>query len=366
MRMGSWEQGLPFIINKKGQRLKQNSHPRLTLVTDKHLSDKDLPIYQFLHQVPSWILDKIKHYHHMQFLLLQLLSINKNARELFEHSPTILWLLVIEIQNNHYSEATLNKLLNQKRQVILASLYQLSTPEQIKFINKISFYMGGIKEFNRIRQVIMSYDIIKAFRHWDNIPVQVLFIIDQYPKLLGTQLLKNAFSGEYHNYINSILEFKETYGLLLDIERMSEILQLNEVASPNNRQYKKLKNKTAVKKMHDKMVDKINKDPLLKTEYGIGFPKPPIQGNDTIIHIDNAYELKTEGRELCHCVGSYTDLARQGHSAYYKIMTPERGTVEIYLQGEKYIISQFKLAHNKNPSKQSIAIVKQWLKEGNK
>ena len=244
----------------------------------------------------------------------------------------------------------------------MASLYQISTPEQIKFINKISFYMGGIKEFKLIKQVIFYPDIVKAFRHWDRVPVQVLFIIDQYPKLLGTQLLKNAVSSDNISYINSIIEFKETYGLLMDMQRMSEILQVHDF----EHQYKKLENIAAVKKMHDNLVDNINKNPILKIEYGIGFPKPPIQGNENIIHIDNAYELKSEGRELSHCVGSYTDLARKGHSIYYKIIKPERGTIEIYLQGKKYVINQFKLAHNKNPSKQSMDIVKLWLKEGNK
>jgi len=115
--------------------------------------------------------------------------------------------------------------------------------------------------------------------------------------------------------------------------------------------------------MHDQLVDRINKDPIMSTEYKIRFPDSPIKDSERIIQIKNLYELKSEGRKMCHCVGGYVERAQKGDSYFYKVLEPERGTLQITIRGKNFSITQFKLKSNAKPSEVSWKMVKQWLSE---
>lgn len=62
-----------------------------------------------------------------------------------------------------------------------------------------------------------------------------------------------------------------------------------------------------------------------------------------------------------HCVGGYTHQAKSGQYYFYKILSPERGTIQISVKNNKVSIIQFKLACNKKPSEESLLNVRQLL-----
>lgn len=69
-------------------------------------------------------------------------------------------------------------------------------------------------------------------------------------------------------------------------------------------------------------------------------------------------ELRDEAEELHHCADSYVDRIYAGESYLYRVMTPERGTLEIDPRtGE---IVQFLLAYNQEPQHTSCQAVKAW------
>jgi len=331
---------------------------------------KELPIHQFLQQIPAWILEKVKQYHHFQFSLLQVLSQSQKARELFTHTPNLLWLLIIEKNNQFWSKQKLEKILSLKRHEIIYLFfppdeilpYTVTAKQQLKLLNKISFNIGGLKEYKTIKQAITTPQVINSFKHYTTISIHLIMLIEKYPDFLGCHFLKLESSLNNKTFINCIREYKDTADLIIDIKRMAKILVIEDY----QRQYKKLTSRQSIHKMHDKLVEQINKNPLLQTEYEFGFPKPKIKSNNEIIFISNAYELKTEGRELSHCVVSYSDMARKGHKFFYKVLKPQRGTLELSYQLDKYIINSFKLAKNLEPSKQSWKAVRKWLKTQNK
>jgi len=369
MTIGAWQQGLHFLLKKKGQFIEQDTHARLILVTKQHLSNKNLPIYHFLQQIPQWIREKVKSYRHYQLLLLQVLSTSQRAREIFIHSPNLLWLLVIEKNTKQWTYKIFEEVLALKRHIIIEKIFPLkntstmvTAKQQLKFINKMSFTLVGIKDYQVIQNAMVQSKIIDHFKHYSAIPIQLLVLLEHYPEFIGCQFLKSELLLSHKTIINNIREYKTTADYIGDIKRMAKILSIKNIPS----QYRKKTSQESLQKMHDKLVDRINKHPVLKTEYEKGFPKPDIQGNDDIVFISNVYELKKEGRELQHCVASYTEVARKGHRYFYKILEPQRGTLEITLQKNTYVINSFKLKHNNEPSKQSWKKVRIWLKQQNK
>lgn len=53
------------------------------------------------------------------------------------------------------------------------------------------------------------------------------------------------------------------------------------------------------------------------------FPAPPIPGDIDIVPITTTIELKAEGREMMHCVDSYSHAVFQCQIYIYKVLWPE-------------------------------------------
>ena len=82
----------------------------------------------------------------------------------------------------------------------------------------------------------------------------------------------------------------------------------------------------------------------------IAFPLCPLGDFEGVIQIKNNFELIAEGLDMHHCVGSYVEDALQESSYFYKMLSPERATIEVQINNEKISVRQFKLAHNQKPS----------------
>ena len=80
------------------------------------------------------------------------------------------------------------------------------------------------------------------------------------------------------------------------------------------------------------------------------FPVCPFGDFKDLIQIKNNFELLDEGRDMHHCVGSYVEDAIREYSYFYKMLAPERATVQFQIRTKKVSVVQFKLAHNKKPS----------------
>jgi len=367
IKIGTWEQGLPFYSEKNGQWIANHYQSRITLLTNEHLNNKLLPINHFLQTIPHWIVEKSMKYRYRQFNLLQTLSKYPSAVELFESAPNLLWLMVIEKENQQWSDEKIEKLLLQKRSSIINILFPGLDPlpkglrkiNRLKFINKIQLHDTSKQEFELIKQVISSINNIRAFYHWQKLPIHILAIIQTFPKLLGCRLLEEARQVKPINLAHCIGEYREVYQILLDIERMVQILDIKGI----QRHYESAKSKQSLLKYHDRLVEQINKDPVSASEYQIGFPEMPFKGTTDIVYIKNVYDLITEGQVMKHCVSSYIKDARQGISYFFKVLKPQRATLQLGLMGNDYEIRQFKLKSNNEPSDESWHIVRQWLKE---
>lgn len=54
--------------------------------------------------------------------------------------------------------------------------------------------------------------------------------------------------------------------------------------------------------------------------------------------------------EMNHCIGSYVENALQEKSYFYKLLSPERATLQVKVAADKVSVVQFKHAHNRKPS----------------
>ena len=67
-----------------------------------------------------------------------------------------------------------------------------------------------------------------------------------------------------------------------------------------------------------------------------------------------------------HCVASYAERIAKGKCSIYKILTPERATMEIDTRDSQPKISQVKLYKNGIPRPQTFEAVEMWFSENMK
>ncbi|MBZ0090286.1 MAG: PcfJ domain-containing protein, partial [Thermoanaerobaculia bacterium] len=60
------------------------------------------------------------------------------------------------------------------------------------------------------------------------------------------------------------------------------------------------------------------------------FPGPPYPEEDWIAPIRTPAELIREAEEQHNCVAAYIEDAREGRSYFYRVLSPERATLELY------------------------------------
>ncbi len=112
--------------------------------------------------------------------------------------------------------------------------------------------------------------------------------------------------------------------------------------------------------LHDSVVEQFNQ--VMSTpKQKMAFPPPPVRGCRHIQPITDAYQLLEEGRMMRHCVGSYGQVILKGESYIYRVLEPERATLELDTTRSKAVIRQVKLKCNDPPSPETIAAVQQWL-----
>lgn len=180
--------------------------------------------------------------------------------------------------------------------------------------------------------------------------------------------LKKHLSNPHGHFVNSIyvkkllLDPGQTQQQLAAIDRAIRDTcrmanQLSMIEAITNR-LMVAKSYQQIDAIHDEMVQQFNEYSyqLAQTDE---FPIPPFTGTEHIIPIDNKADLLKEGREMKHCVGSYTNQVKCGNCYIYKVMEPQRATLSVSPKTGK--ILQLKLSANRVPKRQTYNEVNKWL-----
>jgi len=354
--ISNWDQGIHFYIKENDKWQLEELDPGFVLISDEYATQKTGATYHFMSQIPNKLQKAIKHFTQNQFSLLRLLSLYPSLRDIFEHSPNLVWMVVIEASNLKWDFDDIIQLLQQKREKIISEIIQSNSSSTVSFINKVQLFQGDKYEYRLIKECSKNSDIVRLFFHWKVIPTHALVLLRKYPSLLKTGLLPNLIDIELTLYRQQSI-FYPTSIFLEDIGRMANLLNIK----LTKHYYKNLKTVSNVIKAHDRLVDKVNNSKVVLNTNTTFFPICPLGDTDNIIQIKNRFELGLEGRNMHHCISSYDHILTEGNSYIYKIITSERGTLHIIKRNNTYDIEQFKLACNKKPSDESFLYVRQWL-----
>ena len=354
----NWHKGIRFYLNIDGRWVEEAIDPGLVLISDEHFKQKQSAVSFFLKTIPKELYPRLTRYQYNQFTLLSYLSHYNELRDIFNHSPNMIWLAVTYSRIYNKNRVHVAKQLQQKREKVIAILLGYESKAVVRFINKIEIKEGNQQEYKLVLNSIIHPTQINTFKHWQTIPVQALGVIKKYPQVIGLKLLAN-YINEKDSLVKQLRLFSEINQIITDIKQMANVMTMTFA----NNYFNQFKTISDLKSAHDRLVEKFNSQNTVLEKDNVFFPISPLKDTEKIKQIISNYELAKEGQVMHHCVGGYVLKAQLGHSFFYQVLEPQRATLQLSVVNNQVNVQQFKLACNQEPSEESFIALRDWIKK---
>ena len=356
LRYSPWENGLNVYRRQNDQWEPDHRDPDLPLVSEIHVNSPDLPVYHFIKQIPENVRSRILSFNYLQTTMLQLASRSEKALELLVDIPVLLWLIAEKFHLRNWSLEKCDIVLGKKRKSILKEILNTGTKADVKFLTKIKLMHGEQDELNVIKTAIIEGKQGGQLKHWQLIPVQIIALLQCFPNLSEAAFLRLIATKMYDRIADGIADSYRICKLWEDIYHMGSVLNIENLTAVLNH----TKTVNAMQKIHDRWMERLHRKETIISS-GKLFRPPPIPGNKTIYPILTFEDLLAEGKLMHHCVGGYVNKINSGTSYIYRVLQPERATLEIIGQGRHTRIGEFRRLYNQSPSNKTYLSVTQWL-----
>jgi len=314
------------------------------------------PLRRFSESLPEWARETVRPYGINQLRLLRILSVNPQSHQLAQTAPLVFWLLS-ECMTAQSSSRELTEISSLKRRDILQQSVGNGSKSLIKFISKlrnISFELIDLQ----ILHSLFGSSVWSRLRHMPCMNWQVLKLFARHPAWLEYKGLLNLINSVDESKALSIVS--QWRRLSNDVHRLSRVMDLPDPSQS----IKRMQCIKELQHLHDTLTTRINRQKVMEFEarYQQPFPNPPIPGSEDIQPIVSIAELLNEGVEMHHCVASYVGRILGGNSFIYRVLAPQRATLEVLMTpDDKCRIGQLKLACNGKPSAETSAWIWKWM-----
>ena len=122
-----------------------------------------------------------------------------------------------------------------------------------------------------------------------------------------------------------------------------------------------LRDLDAMLRLHEELIEDFTKPRFENIVF-----TPPIPGNADIVPLTTYVMLCDEGFQQHNCVASYAWRVKEGRSFIYRVLQPERCTLELALCNGRWEVVQLRTACNGAPSQETIDAVNRWFSEASK
>ncbi|MBM7454636.1 hypothetical protein HNR62_000465 [Oceanisphaera litoralis] len=357
-RYRSWAQGLGCECREQERWLPEDSDLGISLLDAAALAGGDSPLGRFVGEIPAPVREAVQPFYYQQTRLLQWLTRSPHARELFSHSPNLCWLLIVGSGEEEWPNARVDELLRQSRRQILKALTGSGSKALVRLLGKVQLCKADLKEYRLICQALAQPEQLQPLSTWAEIPVNLLLVATDFPQLIQGRLIRpmvltrdltpeamRARIRRYGRYWQDALNVARLLGMT------DARIALERCEDPQ-----------ALKALHDRWTDRLNRQRFIAVHGKVEFPPPPVPGNAHIHPILTMEDLQEEGRLMRHCVASYAHNIISGECYIYRIMQPQRATIEVAFQNGEPVIRQVSLARNQKPDEQTWAAIRHWLR----
>lgn len=367
LKFGSWKENIPVSRWVDGEFeevvLDDIEIPLFQNIEDLK-EDDPLLLYQKSFPFPD-IFTSLSAVKTHQLTVLRL-SLNPAGRDLLFSNLNLLWLVAHRMAEENISLDAGIAIIEQKRHDILrwASYKSIVSKSDLKLVAKLKIDFVE-DDFDLIMGLFCEQILTTPLRYVDfPIPVKETIDLLDYKELIGAKSLWSAYREYKGNIPRGHLNLLSD--AWVDTERLGQALKIRDRQIVVNQ----APNAVRLKIIHDRWTIKLNEiedENLLKSyidEYGDDqMPPPPFPGDGSKIQpISKISDLMSEGHFMQHCVGGYVYAIFTKRSYIYKVLEPERATLEIDLSEAVPRIKQLRLAKNADPHMNTKKFVEKFVK----
>ncbi len=215
---------------------------------------------------------------------------------------------------------TLRRLARRRQREILRWLELPSEESLARTFAKVS--LRGLRRWTLRRLVALAGDaeVRKRLSHLRRLSDTVLWLLDSPERRAAApQVLLDEVARERgrSRRLTFAMQFRETLRILAILDRR-----------PPEKGYRSMQQ---VERTHEKISWEARVRGKLFDGQNDPFPGPPYPEEDWITPIRTPAELIREAEEQHNCVAAYIDDARERGSYFYRVLSPERATLELFL-----------------------------------
>lgn len=308
---------------------------------------KRLAFEAFRNAFPAEIAVAVSPFQFEQWAVLSFLRDEAGATDLLVTNPAMLYALAYETYGRaQSSEGGSPGLCLSKQRVIAEYLGFPGTDWAVKLLRKIPAESVHSGRVTRLKALCKQEGAVKLLQQLEIINAGVIEILADptlteavEPSLIA-EVSRNA--GDRYSPESATL-IRDTLGMAYD-------------------DLPRFRNLRTLREAHDTLTtEAITLAPAQGPNQK--FPRPPVKGlAGSIVPIQSAADLIQEGIEQRNCVASYAGRVLSRESYIYRILTPERATLELVrMNGRRWQLGEFKAAGNSLPSQATIDLVEAWL-----
>lgn len=309
----------------------------------------------WLNEIPSKYKELTDYFPDIQYQMLWLIVNSQNAKDIIESRPIILALLcdAYPLDNQRVLEV-----LKGGQRSVLKTLGLSNSKAALKFIDKLDLDFKRHNELDYIkRQLEIGSPRFLAFKHYQSVNFESLWLDHCYPFLTGSNLAKSLIQGtreskrRFSFYIYDTLTLGMRIGIAAPIESIARLNNVDELIV--------LHDTWSERHIHERFTVRNPIDTHIPYERHLNETK-------TIKQIKNYDELVFEAKEQTHCVSIYHDRIRNGKYAVFSMQDPERMTIGVSINKDlsfPYRIEQISGYRNAKPEESTRDEIYKWFNQ---
>lgn len=354
LRIGSWATGLKVerivagVVHAETTLIRAEFLRELGMLPDTHA------LRPWLSGIPPLGLSYAVGFDFGQLEALRLLQLAPQAADLIPTNPVLLWLVAWTMAQRCTPPDEAAKIASGARRDLAEWCGGVNSKACVRMIEKFD-PPSSLYWVERIRKAIANPETVALSAHYKT-PFTGSYMFRVEPEL--RQL--NAFQAELNDATRTSGP-GSLLGLLRDTRKLAELLERDVTQSLHD-----CPNAEAIKGLHERLlVDLYTTDPPKLRELRRGtesFGRPPVAGTADIEPIRSATELVAEGELMGHCCATHAWSVRKGETYFYRVLRPQRATLEVATFKGHVWLYELKLKQNAEPAEETYEFVRRWLR----
>lgn len=345
-----WDRGFTARRHLGGLRYAVALWDTALLSSASPAADADV-LTGFIAGIPSDVATAIARYRFGQCPMLRAVATSTDARDLLASNPNLLWLLLFAVYERRVPATSIAECCRMKQRDILARSLGVGSASLVRLSQRIEISAGHWRDARLLQSAFFNETLVDAVRHLDAIPLELVELLQRHrylrsrnmARLLCNEMAKNGVRGRAGDNlarrVSEIVDFARVAGFRNGEQIIARCNSVGDICRLHRRWFRRMS------------------EALINPE----FPPPPFPDSDDIQAVRTAAELRHEGRLQSNCVARYTSAVAKGRSYFYRVLRPNRATLELRNTEDGWRIGQLKLGRNRIPEDETHVQVVEWL-----